>query len=63
MLPNTVGELREFIKGLPDEMPFNLEVDVSVDTVKLEVEDQLSGYDGKNYVYKKMLVLTVDVSC
>lgn len=68
MLPQTVGELRNLIQGLPDSMPFTVDVngDIgSVDSTKLEVDNRQVGWDGTKCQPRKadVLVLTVEVDC
>jgi hypothetical protein len=65
-IPYNVGEWKKLLADLPDDMPFELEVNgyVSVDSVSLDVQEMRDGYDGiKNcYNYRNALVLNVEVT-
>lgn len=65
MLPNTVGELRNLIQGLPDAMPFEVDVKCfgGIGEIKLQVDYRQVGYDGTKSQPRKadVLVLTVEV--
>lgn len=65
MLPQTVGELRERIKDLPDSMKFDVDVNSAygIHEASLDVEEVQIGYDGTNSkpIRGKALVLSLNM--